>query len=37
VTNDELLDAVSRTDLGDQLDDLRVPEAAITTNDESRA
>lgn len=36
VTDDELLDAVRSANLRDQLDDLRVPEAAITSNDKGR-
>lgn len=34
LADEELLDAVSGTNLGNQLDDLGVPEATITTNDE---
>ena len=34
LADQELLDSVSSTDLGNQLDNFRVPEAAITTNDE---
>ena len=34
LADQELLDAVCCTDLGDQLGDLRVPVAAITTDDE---
>lgn len=36
LADDELLDTVGGTDLGNQLDDLGVPEPAITTNDKSR-
>jgi len=32
LSNEKLLGAVCSTDLGDQLDDLGVPEAAITTD-----
>jgi hypothetical protein len=37
LADDELLDTVGGTDLGNQLDDLGVPEPAITTNDKGRA
>lgn len=37
LTDEELLDAVSGTNLGDQLNDLGVPETTVTTNDEKRA
>lgn len=37
LTDEKLLDAVGSSDLGDQLDDLGVPVAAITTDDEERA
>lgn len=33
LTDQQLLDTVGGTDLGDQLGDLRVPVTAITTND----
>lgn len=36
LADEELLDAVRGTNLGSKLDNLGVPEAAITTNDESR-
>lgn len=34
LTDEELLDAIRSTDLGDQLDDLWIPEATITADDE---
>lgn len=34
LADEELLDTVGGTDLGNQLDNLRVPVAAITTDDE---
>jgi hypothetical protein len=34
LTDQQLLDAVGRANLGNQLNDLGVPESAITTNDE---
>lgn len=37
LTDDELLDAVRRADLGNQLRDLGVPVSAITADDESAA
>jgi len=37
LTDQELLDAVGWTDLGNQLDHLGVPEASITANDEESA
>jgi hypothetical protein len=37
LADEQLLDAVRGADLGNQLDDLGVPEAAITTNDEESA
>lgn len=37
LADEELLDAVCRTNLGNQLNDLGVPETAIATNDEERA
>lgn len=37
LTDEQLLDAVCGTNLGNQLDDLGVPVAAITTNDEERS
>lgn len=36
LADDELLDAVGGTNLGNQLDHLRVPVSAIATNDEER-
>lgn len=35
LADDELLDAVRRTNLGNQLDNFRVPVSAITTDDET--
>lgn len=37
LADEELLDAVSSTNLGDQLNDLGIPETTVTTNDEERA
>lgn len=37
LADEELLDAVSGTNLGDQLNDFGVPETTVTTNDEERA
>lgn len=37
LADEELLDAVSGTNLGDQLNDLGIPETTVTTNDEERA
>lgn len=34
LADQKLLDAVSSTNLGDELDNFRVPVAAVTTNDE---
>jgi hypothetical protein len=34
LADEELLDAICRTDLGDQLDNLWVPEPSIAANDE---
>lgn len=34
LTDQKLLDAVSSTNLGDELDNFRVPVAAVTTNDQ---
>lgn len=34
LTDQKLLDAVSSTNLSDELDNFRVPVAAVTTNDE---
>lgn len=36
LADQELLDTVGSTDLGDQLDDLGVPEPAITADNEER-
>lgn len=36
LADEKLLDAVCSTNLGNQLNDLGVPEAAIATNDEER-
>lgn len=36
LADEQLLDTVGGTNLGNQLDDLGVPEATITTNDEER-
>lgn len=37
LADNQLLDTVGCTDLGDQLDDFRVVESAITANDEGSA
>lgn len=37
LADDKLLDAIGRTDLGNQLNDLGVPEPAIAANDKRRA
>lgn len=37
LADDELLDSVCSTDLGNQLDDLGVPVPAVATNNEERA
>lgn len=37
LADEELLDAICRTNFGNQLDDLGVPKTAIATNDEERA
>lgn len=36
LADEELLDAVCGTNLGNNLDDLRVPETAVTANDKER-
>lgn len=36
LTDEEFLDTIASTNLGNELDDFRVPVTAITTNDEER-